>query len=314
MKIDLSVAVQLWLFEEYPYGVINCADLFDQFCVFFFSQKYGNAIVKVRKGANIDNTFSKVLDELATFDKIKPMRNHSTGYSYFVKKNHNNTPQELLNIIYPYGYLSHLSAMQYYDLTDKLPITIFMTFLANNEWKMVSVKDHLEKVTPFFPEDEEVFCHIPRYPVQDTYFKKELFFKRVKKLEPHTEFENRLKVINVGELFIQMLNEPDLCGGFDHVFDIYQQYAKIFLKKILKSLDMASKIDQTRVCFMLDKVLDIKNQKIDRIKETMKNQRGSSRKMISNEPFSPYFCLEWNISLNHYLLEPYGTTNRNMGE
>lgn len=313
MKIDLSVAVQLWLFEEYPYGAINTADLFDQFCIFFFTQQYGNTQIKVRKGANLGNTFLKVLDDLASFDKVKPMRSHSTGYGYFVKKKHNNTPQELLNIIYPYGYLSHLSAMQYYDLTDKLPITVFMTFLSNEEWKITATKEHSEKVASFFPDDEVLF-YLPRYPVEDEYFKKRLAFKRVKKLEPHTEFDNKLKVINIGELFIQMLQEPDLCGGFDHVLDTYNEYGKIFLKKILKSLDTASKIDQTRVCFMLDKVLELKHPKIDLIKESMQGQRGSSRKMISKEPFSSYFCLEWNISLNHYLLESYGTTNSQLGE
>jgi len=313
MKIDLSVAMQLWLFEEYPYGAINIADLYDQFCIFFFTQRYGNTQIKVRKGANFVNTCYRGLDDLANFDKVKPMRYHSTGYGYFVKKKHNNSPQELLNIIYPYGYLSHLSAMQYYDLTDKLPITVFMTFLSNAEWKFAGTEEHLEKVSDFFENDEVTF-YIPRYPVEDEHFGKNLVFKRVKKLELYSEFDNKLKVINIGELFIQMLQEPDLCGGFDHVLDTYKEYGKIFLRKILKSLDTASKIDQTRVGFILDKILGLKNPKIDSIKESMQGQRGSSRKMISKEPFSPYFCLEWNISLNHYLLESYGTTNSQLGK
>ena len=58
-----------------------------------------------------------------------------TGYKYYVVKNHEISDLEIICSLYPYGYLSYLTAMQIYNLTNRFPKSIDFTAPPRAEWK-----------------------------------------------------------------------------------------------------------------------------------------------------------------------------------
>lgn len=241
----------------------------------------GRQIIKLRKDANIKRLFNETVDFLENHNLIQ-----STNYNYHILKNKNASELEIVCSLYPYGYVSYLTAMNIYNLTNRFPKSI--DFVAPNRdiWKKNISENHINK--PIM------------YPSEVIKFKnKKINLHSRKYLMTYTTRGQNIRVIDIGCLFLEMLRFPDKCGGFQHVFEIYEEMGEIFSEEILIATEKyGNNIDKSRVGYIFEKLLGIKDNRINNWRVTAV-YRGGSRKMIAENPYSNIYDEDWNLSLNH---------------
>jgi predicted transcriptional regulator of viral defense system len=94
-----------------------------------------------------------------------------------------------------------------------------------------------------------------------------------------------------------MLRNPELCGGIQHVIDVYKEYGKQYLRFILDEIDMhGNGIEKARAGYVLETQLGTRDPRIDTWQSTV--QRGGSRKLDPSAEYSSYFSERWALSLN----------------
>jgi predicted transcriptional regulator of viral defense system len=106
-----------------------------------------------------------------------------------------------------------------------------------------------------------------------------------------------LRVSTIGRTFLDMLRNPDLCGGINHILDIFHEYGKKYLRLITDDIDKNGEpIDKVRAGYILDERLGIDNEIVNSWSSLA--QRGGSRKLDSSSEYSPEWSDKWQISLN----------------
>lgn len=253
----------------------------------------GKKVSKVRVDANLKKLFIKVVNFLEQRDLIESM-----DYRYFVIKNQNNDPLEIICSLYPYGYASYLTAMRVYNLTNRFPKAIDFIAPSRADWK--------QRMSQHFAEndiDDDSLSpndFVIPYPSEVLRFKrKKLNVHTRKNLAPFVTRGEQIRVIEIGNLFLEMLRYPDNCGGFQHVFEIFTDMGEALSEEILVATEsFGSNIDKSRIGYLFEKHLNISDDRINEWKKTSVS-RGGSRKMIADGPYSNIYDEEWSISLNH---------------
>ena len=256
--------------------------------------------------------FNKIIEKLITAGVLKETAHNKI---FFLPNYLKYNDLELILQLYPATYVSYLSAIQWYGLTNIIPKKSFITIPTRNIWKRLCIEEissHaaneiLIKNLDMYPSDSiSIILDNPVQFITDSKFS-ELNYK--------SSFLNNglhFRVKEIGQLFIDMLDKPNYCGGPQHVIDIYEEYGKLYSKQIIKAANKyASELTKARIGFILEKTLNINHPTLLEWKASIlkNNVRGGSRKLFAEFDFSPYFSSEWNISINFKPLEKYGTTN-----
>jgi predicted transcriptional regulator of viral defense system len=109
--------------------------------------------------------------------------------------------------------------------------------------------------------------------------------------------EQHIRVATRGRTFLDMLRDPELCGGISHVLQAYKEHARQSLRLILDELDQHGKpIDKVRAGWILETFCDIHDDRINAW--TSFAQRGGSRKLDASVEYSPDFSERWALSIN----------------
>ncbi|MDZ7661057.1 hypothetical protein [Thiohalophilus sp.] len=87
-----------------------------------------------RKEFPVQNDFSRVLKELLDTGILTENRNFPSRSVFNIIGKESKSPGEIACIVDPFAYVSHLSAMDYHGLTDRLPKILYLTSLSSLEW------------------------------------------------------------------------------------------------------------------------------------------------------------------------------------
>jgi len=313
-KLSLNNAMIIWFLNEYKYGSINRFDLFLKFREFFLSKKIGNQQISIHGNTDLELAFKRFThDYLVEEPFMNAYAPHATGYGYFVKNNSKLTPVELIIPLFPYAYLTHLSAMRHYSITDRIPKQIQIELPSRTQWKS-KIIEVVDQINASIDEKEIILKYLPRYPKNnDVYFKKKILVSSTKSPKLYINLDNGVRVIEIGNLFVEMVNNPKECGGIEHVMDIFKEYGLAFKKKIYKAALESSLISQARIGLIFEQILGQSDPEIVKMKNRNRDLRGSSRVFIAGEDFSNIVNVEWCLSLNHSCVEPYGIEFNSMG-
>lgn len=206
--------------------------------------------------------------------------------------------EEVICSIDPFCYLSHLSAMSYHGITDRLPRTVFVSSPSTKEWKYFANEQMKKDLNELYESYiEQRFPQITR-PRPEKIAGRIVEFKHSSHLGAYRNIQGKsLRVSTIGRTFLDMLRDPELCGGMQHVIDVYKEYSKQYLRQIIDEVDTHGKdIEKARAGFILENEIGASDTRIDVWQS--KVQRGGSRKLDPNNEYSPFFSERWAISLN----------------
>jgi predicted transcriptional regulator of viral defense system len=302
-------------------SAISRQELYKEFINIWDKKEYKNIkISDIRYNSKYyKRKFKSVLRELETSDKLKCIGDDVLGASYFINLTIN--PLNALKVIsdlYPLGYFSHLSAMQIHKLINKEHDVLYFSTVDRKTWKNKFLDSLPKENYQLFKDDydKEIKDLIPRFPTEENYISKYLLVFTNKKIIDSESVDN-IPVRKLSFLFLDMVKSPQYCGGIETVINVFQKYSSILLEEILEVAEKyGTNMDRARIGFILDELLGVKHNLIEKWKLEMIGLRGGSRKFIPYLPFDPEFTPTWNISLNHDSVKNYfyGVTIKNISE
>lgn len=318
--MNLTSALIQWLLNDYKLSAINDFQLYFEFEKLFIEKKYKDYELTIRTNANLENTYKSVINDLKDHDYFELYSIVSNRFLLKIKRNFDhNQPKEtdLICSVFSGSYVHLLSGMRIYSITDRIPKKIQLAVPERGilkKWANSYIHDHRSKYNrdavqslsikniDFYKKRESFY---PVYPSSQSYFGVSVLVQSTKHPLKCINMYNGTKVVEIGCLFMQMVNYPDECGGIQHVIDTYNEYGKFFTHEISQAGNEFPHITQARAGFILDKMLGLNDPNI---MDWKKNQtQGGSRKFISNKPFINNISLDWCLSLNHDIFKGFGT-------
>jgi predicted transcriptional regulator of viral defense system len=205
------------------------------------------------------------------------------------------TAEEVACIADPFSYVSHLSAMQKYGLTDRNPQALHMTTPKRAIWNTL----RNTKVGEDLPDVEDIEKPVLNRPGFKETIRRRPVIVHVSS-QPWTTSpvsDEQTRITSIGQTFADMLTEPGLCGGIRHVLDVWEREAEPWAEEIIKAVDqLDSKIAKVRAGYILTEVMDIDHPAIHNWEQYA--QRGGSRKLDPDAEYAPVFSEKWMISIN----------------
>ena len=203
--------------------------------------------------------------------------------------------EEVACIVDPFAYVSHLSAMQKYSLTDRSPKALLLTTPRRDIWNTLR-NDRVRGDLPEIEGVEMPSLHRPGF--QDIIRRRPVIVQTSS--HPWTPVSvggEETRITSVGQTFADMINEPGSCGGMRHVLDIWEREADQWVPEIVEAVNqLDSKIAKVRAGYIFSEVLGVDHPAISRWAEFA--QRGGSRKLDPEREYFPEFSERWMISLN----------------
>ena len=239
--------------------------------------------------------FDNILEIILKLHLLSPT---GLNNSFFIFGRSSATAAEVICSIDPFAYLSHLSAMEHHGLTDRFSNLLYMTRPPSAVWKQNAEKrmqkDLSEKI------DQYIAMKLPILKRQK--------FEKIGKTLIHFEEKSQmgafrhvpdtsLRVATIGRVFLDMIREPHLCGGIQHVIDIYQKEANRYFQFIIDEINQHGKpIDKVRAGFLLDEICGLQSPAL--ILWEAFAQRGGSRKLDMSGEYAPHHSERWKLSIN----------------
>lgn len=196
----------------------------------------------------------------------------------------------------PFCYVSHLSAMYRYGLTDRAPKELHIARPSRPLWNSMR-DDKVEKEAPprHIEDAKSLLLH---FGLGETLRRRPVAVHETKYPARATNVRGqRTRVADVGATFVDMLEAPHLCGGMQHVLDVWEGHARDWIDKIVDTTDAApSGITKVRAGYILNERMGLTSTRIEAWRAFA--QRGGSRKLDPGAEYRPVFSETWMISLN----------------
>jgi hypothetical protein len=198
----------------------------------------------------------------------------------------------------PFCYVSHLSAMSFHGLTDRIPNILFISSPAPSEWKQYALKRMKNDLKSNFNDYINLglpslvrlgFSRLGKYPVVRYSTSHHGAYKLIE--------GRKQRVSTIGRTFLDMLREAGYCGGMRHVVDVYKEFAPAYKNLIFDEIDRhGNLIERTRAGYILEELCGITDNIINKWAKNI--QRGGSRKLDPSGPYSATYSERWALSTN----------------
>ena len=204
--------------------------------------------------------------------------------------------EEVACIADPFCYVSHLSAMQRYGLTERSPEALHITRPSRPLWNELKLTKLSAELPPeHVREASGVLLHFGMNP---TLRRRPVEVHETKYPAKTVEVRGEsTRVVEIGRVFVDMLAQPHLCGGIHHALDVWERTAGDWIGQIISAVEEENaSIVKVRAGYILSERLGIADPRIEAWKAFA--QRGGSRKLDPDAPYAPVFSEAWMISLN----------------
>ncbi|MFK0299610.1 hypothetical protein ACIQTU_10365 [Brevundimonas sp. NPDC090276] len=293
--ISFTDAIEQTLLEQ-DVPLVTDYDVFLTAWTLFEARQYQNTQIK-RLPKDWDVVRSRgMIRKLVNRRTLAQDQDFKSGVWRLVQSTRAADGAEAACIADPFCYVSHLSAMQRFGLTERTPQELHLTRPARTQWN--SLRD--AKVAREVPSrhEEEARSLLLHFGLGDALRRRPVTVHETKYPAKTTTVRGlKTRVAEVGATFIDMLEAPHLCGGMQHVLDVWEAHAPDWLDRIMDAADAApSGIVKVRAGYILSERMGVTSTRIDAWRAFA--QRGGSRKLDPSADYRPVFSETWMISLN----------------
>lgn len=296
--MDVKAAVSRYLMElDQP--VISDYDLCMALFNFYQSKKF--------RGRSLDTTSQFLLWKEADTNVIRPLidlcilcphKDFPEGRVFTIIGNRYQEPGDIACSVDPFAYVSHLSAMEYHGLTNRLPKLLFISTPPRSEWPAFAAKkmnmDCQGSIKNYLGDGLQKLVYIQFDRIHKTQITR---YASIHRGAFKTVEGRRLRVSTIGRTFLDMLRRPDYCGGMMHVMEIFGTSTGRYKRLIIDELDRhGNAIEKARAGYLLEEYGHIQDEKINEWAKHV--QRGGSRKLNPEAPFRETYSEKWCLSLN----------------
>lgn len=294
LTISLYEALKKTLIDLHDKPTINRYELMRYIYQLYRDRNFnGTRIGKISLKEPDPRVVNRNIDELVDRGVISQ---HLGLPTYFINSRKLPTAQQYLCSVNPFCYLSYLSAMEWHGITDRIPHTVTATTCMPSAYRQL-VDKQIEKDLPDVQEPYRLV--VPRVSKIPSFDGKKFQLHQSKNYKQPKEIVDSggVRVATLGETFLDMLKKPTLCGGFDHVLDIYQEYAEENLALIVRTIDKkGNSMDKARAGYILEEECNLSHRVIEQWKGTV--QRGGSRRLVPENDYKDVYSETWCISIN----------------
>jgi predicted transcriptional regulator of viral defense system len=250
---------------------------------------------RMSDGNSLKHEYKRLIETLTGLGMLTQIAD--TG-AFFLFGRLNATPAEVACCLDPFAYVSHLSAMEHHGLTDRFPRILYLTTPPAVEWrKQADAKMHKD-LGEFYEEYKA--SALPRLtrPKMSSIGHTAIHLQERSHLGAFRLVSGTsLRVATIGRVFLDMLREPRLCGGMQHVLDIYKSEGRRYFRLIVDEVERHGKpIDKVRAGYVLTDLCRIDNPVF--LEWEKLAQRGGSRKLDPDTEYSTVYSERWQLSIN----------------
>jgi predicted transcriptional regulator of viral defense system len=264
--------------------------------------------IKIRKRVSSPGwlQYNRVITELSSERFIRPDPDLDGGQEtgtltkvFRVSEIPDSDAEDIICLYDPFASISYLSAMQRYSITVRQPKSLYITSLEARLWR----KEAYNKTKDDFgfdPSEVDLafFRTLSFTEIPDRLRDRSITVKRtIHPFRSQSITDGFGRIIQIGDLFVQMLHSPDLCGGMAHVLEIWENHSDTYRNEIIESVNrIDSSIIKVRAGYIMSELCEIDDDRIQIWKKFA--QRGGSRKLDPSAPYEPVYSEDWMISLN----------------
>lgn len=257
----------------------------------------GQALDKLEKATANSTDLYRVIRSLVSSGILKNHPNFE-GKAYQLIGTKAETPEDIACAVDPFCYVSHLSAMSYYGLTNRLPVKLLLSGPKSKKWSELADSQMRKDLG----DDYHQYClegmPLLTRPKFSKIGKTEIHRIQSIRWGSYKNIKDRgMRVSTIGRTFLDMLESPELCGGIRHVIEVYGNEASSYITPIVYEINEHGRpIDKVRAGYILEERLGIKNETIEQWVKFA--SRGGSRKLDATAEYFPKWSEKWCISIN----------------
>lgn len=206
---------------------------------------------------------------------------------------------ELVSCLDPFSAISHLSAMEWHALTNRIAERVFFTSPTSSKWQALA----REKMQNDLGSNLHRFLHVESLPALhrinlDRIGRRTLNRHETNQKINYVKGSELVRVTSIGRTYLDMVRTPVLCGGLANVFDAIKDNGKRHFKLIVNEFEThGTSIDKVRMGFLLEALCEVKSSVLDEWARKHAS-RGGSRKLDAQMPYEPKFSSKWCLSIN----------------
>jgi predicted transcriptional regulator of viral defense system len=250
--------------------------------------------LSLRQDQSLSSDFKRTLANLKASGQIKDDQDYSKSAMLRNVSVPDLPAEDIVCLADPTAYVSHLSAMQRWGLTDRSPYALMVTQLdrasANISFAEVMASANLDMVP------KSAALKFVKHPEQVRGRPVKVLISRVVG-DFRLSRETYTRVATRGQTFLDMVQEPDFCGGMNHVIEVWEEHAASDLQDIVNVIDRkGNSLAKSRAGHILTERLGFSHFIVESWKKTCK--AGIGRKLDPSKESSPNFSKPWNLSIN----------------
>ncbi|WP_271215058.1 hypothetical protein, partial [Pseudonocardia halophobica] len=239
----------------------------------------------------------KLLSNLERKDVLVPDEDFKAGVWRLVQSTRSASAEDACCIVDPFAYVSHLSAMHLYGLTDRAPLALHLTTPSTSVWSRM----RKERMAHDLGSNIALINASPlnRVTMAASAVRRRTIHLHTTSnpIVPVPLADGFTRATPIGHVFAAMLAEPEAHGGIRHAIEVWEASAEAWLDEIIVAVDsQPTKLAKVRAGYVLSELMGVED---DRIKAWRAfAQRGGSQKLDPEAPYVPRWSDEWMISLN----------------
>lgn len=298
MEIETALALQIGHLHQ---PVVTSYDIGRLIFQLYFTKTYkGEKLTRIRKDHLIREDYNRLKRKLLKTGVLEERGILPSPEVFAVLGKSQSSVIELACCIDPFAYISHLSAMEWHGFTDRIPKILFISSPSPPNWRKFAFEKMQKDLGGSETYSAYRFSGLPQLRRLNLNKLGRVTVHRHASLHPGAFIAVRdqpLRMATIARTYLDMIREPDLCGGIYHVLDVYQEHVERYLQIVVDEIDRhGTKIEKIRAGYILEERLSLNHETINSWVKVV--QRGGSRKLYAHSEYSPRFSEKWCLSIN----------------